>query len=263
MKSKTILVIDVGNSSIHCGLFIGSKLKFKDKVRTKKSEAELKKSILALSSKVSKLHLEIEAIIISSVVPSLNFTLKRLLKAKFKARVIFCGIDVVVPVKNLYNNPKQVGQDRLVNAFAGLKLYVLPLIIIDFGTAITFDIVSKQGAYLGGIILPGINLSLNALAQNTALLPKLSLKHKPKTVELIGKTTKQSMFSGATFGFSALATGLIKSLKRELGKNTKVIATGGDIQFIKKYLKESVDIFDENLTLKGLNLIGRSKAYRI
>jgi type III pantothenate kinase len=158
-----------------------------------------------------------------------------------------------VPIKNLYRNPEQVGQDRLVNAFAGLIFYGVPLIIIDFGTAVTFDVVSNKKEYLGGIITPGLNTSLKALAEHTALLPKTNLE-KPR--ELIGRDTKASMLSGIVYGMSCLVDDLILRLKLKLGKSTKVIGTGGDIALIKPYCRR-IDIQDKDIALRGICLLNR------
>ncbi|MFH1397424.1 MAG: type III pantothenate kinase, partial [Candidatus Omnitrophota bacterium] len=156
------------------------------------------------------------------------------------------------PIKNHYQFPEEVGQDRLVNAFAAIKLYGYPAIVVDFGTAITFDVISKKKEYLGGMILPGLETSLRSLAEKTALLPKIGLSAPPKNI--IGKNTRDSMLSGVIFGFAILTDGLIKKLKQKLGKNTKVIGTGGNIKFILRHCQELKSI-DINLTLKGLNLI--------
>jgi type III pantothenate kinase len=156
-----------------------------------------------------------------------------------------------VPIKNLYRKPKQVGQDRLVNAYAGVILYGAPLIVVDFGTAITFDAVSKNKEYLGGMILPGLDISLHSLAERTALLPKIKL-NKPK--EFIGRDTKDSILSGVVYGFAALTDDLTQRIKNRIGKSAKVIGTGGNIKLIRRYCR-NIDKVDRDLTLKGLNLI--------
>jgi type III pantothenate kinase len=165
--------------------------------------------------------------------------------------ITILGRDRVVPIKNLYRIKKEVGQDRLVNAYAAKMIYGAPAVIIDFGTAITFDILSKKGDYLGGLILPGIELSLCGLYKRTALLPKVELK---EAMSIIGRDTVNSMRGGILFGFGAMSDGLVSRYKEILGKNTKVIATGGNSKLIRKYAK-SIQVVDEDLTLKGLNLI--------
>jgi type III pantothenate kinase len=161
------------------------------------------------------------------------------------------GRDIQVPMRNLYRNPKQLGQDRLVNAYAGAKLYGAPLVVIDFGTTITFDVISKRKEYLGGMILPGLRISLEALNQHTALLPKIRLE-KPR--EFIGQDTKNSMLSGVVYGFGCLTDALIARIKNKIGKKAKIIGTGGNINLISKYYKR-IDAKDINLTLKGLNIL--------
>ncbi|MFZ2602788.1 MAG: type III pantothenate kinase, partial [Candidatus Omnitrophota bacterium] len=150
--------------------------------------------------------------------------------------------------------PSQVGQDRLVNAYAGLTLYGAPLVVVDFGTAITFDVISKNGAYLGGMILPGLRISLAALSQQTALLPLVKLCN-PK--ELIGRDTKYSILSGIIYGYAALTDGMIGKIKRKIGKNALVISTGGNANLVSKYCTEITKI-DGDLTLMGLNFIYRN-----
>jgi len=167
------------------------------------------------------------------------------------SNIIILGRDKIVPIRNRYRVKKEVGQDRLVNAYAAKALYGAPAIIVDFGTAITFDIISKKGDYLGGLILPGIELSLSSLYRNTALLPKVELK---MATSIIGKDTVNSMRGGILFGFGAMCDGLVIQYKKILGKSTKVIATGGNAKLIKRYAR-SIQRVDEDLTIKGLQLI--------
>ena len=156
-----------------------------------------------------------------------------------------------MPIRNLYRKPKQVGQDRLVNAYAASALYGAPLIVIDFGTAITFDIISKNKEYLGGMILPGLGISLEALHERTALLPKIKLS-KPQ--EFIGRDTRNSMLSGIIYGFAALTDDLTNRIKKKIGKNVLVIGTGGNINLIGRYCRK-IDRIDPDLTLKGIALL--------
>jgi type III pantothenate kinase len=166
-------------------------------------------------------------------------------------RLYNIGKEIKVPLVNRYRNPAQVGQDRLVSAYAGLALYGAPLIIADFGTAVNFDIISKKGEFLGGLILPGLRTALQALAQKTALLPEVQLK-PPR--ELVGRDTQNGMLSGIVHGYACLTNELCRKLKKQLGKNTGVVATGGDSGLIAKYVK-TFSALERNLTLKGLNLL--------
>ena len=189
--------------------------------------------------------------IICSVVPSVTKILAKDIERLLVQPPYIIGKDIVVPINNLYRKPRQVGQDRLVNAYAGIMLYGAPLIVVDFGTAVTFDLVSKDKAYLGGMILPGLEISLDALAERTALLPKIKLT-RPE--EFIGRDTKNSMLSGIIYGFSSLADSLIKKLKQKLGKNAQVIATGGNISLISNYCRK-INKINRDLTLQGLCLL--------
>ena len=194
---------------------------------------------------------DVDNIVICSVVPKVTGVLKKGLLRLLGRRPYIIGKDLVVPLKNLYRNPKQVGQDRLVNAYAAVMLYKAPLIVVDFGTAVTFDVISKDREYLGGMILPGLAISLDTLAERTALLPKVKLD-KPK--EFIGRDTKTSMLSGIVYGFAALTDDLAQRIKDKIGRQAKLIATGGNIALIAGYCK-SIDKIDRDLTLKGLSFI--------
>ncbi len=237
------LAVDIGNTNITLGIF-------KKKALVKRySFPTEEKECFRRFKKIVGAH-KIDRAIIASVVPAARSLLEKKLK-QLSIKTLVAGREIIVPVKNLYQYPEQVGQDRLVNAFAAIQLYGYPAIVVDFGTAITFDVISKNNEYLGGMILPGLRISLEALYEKTALLPKTRLK-KPEA--LIGRDTKESMLSGIVYGFANLSDGLIRQLKSKLGGKVKVIGTGGNIKFIAKFCKE-FDILDENLTLKGINLL--------
>ena len=238
-----LLCVDVGNTNVDFGIFKENKIIKKFSIATKNLH------FIEIKRKIGKV--QADDAIISSVVPCANKILEKSLKVLLHKQPFIVGKNITVPIKNLYRNPRQVGQDRLVNAYAGLKLFGAPLIIVDFGTAITFDIVSKNKEYLGGLILPGLNISLEALAEKTALLPKIKLK-SPR--ELIGRDTQNSMLSGIVYGFSALSDGIIKKIKNKMNKNILVIGTGGDIRFISRYCTQ-FDRIEPDLTLEGLNFI--------
>lgn len=242
------LVCDIGNTHIALGFFKKKRLILKTKLETRKAaqfETFLKNIFLSENITFAC----IRASIICSVAPRLDKRIKNALAALTARPVYLLGKDLIVPIKNLYARPEQVGQDRLICAYMASLLYGAPLICVDLGTAITFDIVSKDMEYIGGIILPGLALSLLALYQNTALLPEIKLAH-PETI--IGKDTRQSMLSGITFGFGSLIDGLADKLKKKLGAKTKVIACGGNALFIKPYCNK-IDYFDAGLILKGLS----------
>lgn len=239
-----LLAIDIGNTNISFGLFKDSRLiKRFDIPAVGFNSGKLK---LRLGSKAG-----ISAAVICSVVPRLTPVLKRSLKALLHINPIVVGKDVKVPLKNLYRNPKQVGQDRLVNAYAGIKLCGSPLIAIDSGTAITFDVISRKKEYLGGMIVPGLNMSLEALHHKTALLPHIKVQ-LPK--EFIGRDTKSSILSGVIYGVAGLIDEMVIRIRHNIGKDAVVIGTGGNIKLLAKYSR-SFDAVDSDLTLKGLNLI--------
>ncbi len=240
----SILTIDIGNTNITLGVFNKTLLLGHFAIPT-----NTKTYFLALKKIVNKY--KIKDSILCSVVPKTTKIISRDLVKLIDKKPFIIGKDIRVPILNHYRIPGQVGQDRLVNAYAGVKLYGAPLIAIDFGTAITFDIISKDGVYQGGIILPGLLISLEALSSRTALLPKIKLA---AAKEFIGKDTKNSMLSGIVYGFAAMTEGLIIKLKKKLGSSTKVIVTGGNSNLISKHCLD-INYTDPLLTLKGINLI--------
>ncbi len=242
-----LLAVDIGNTNISFGIFKQDKFRDTFKLSSRNYFRE------KLRNKLSRLN--IDHAIICSVVPQLTPKISRDLKAFTGKQAYIIGKDVKVPIKNLYRRPQEVGQDRLVNAYAGIRLYGAPLIIIDFGTAITFDIISRRKEYLGGMILPGLQLCLEALNQGTVLLPKIKLA-PPK--EFIGRQTKTSMLSGIVHGFGSLSDALVCRIKEKIGKQARVIATGGDIALIRRYCR-CLDASDKDLTLKGLEMIFTQK----
>ncbi|MBL7081796.1 MAG: type III pantothenate kinase [Candidatus Omnitrophica bacterium] len=239
-----LLAIDIGNTNVSLGLFKKGRLLRRYNIPTKQ------KSHLSALKKIFDRN-KIDDAIVCSVVPQSTVVLEKDLRKLLDKKPQVVGRDIVAPIKNLYRKPKQVGQDRLVNACAGIAFYGVPLIIVDFGTAITFDAISKNEEYLGGMILPGIGISLDALTEQTALLPKIKLD-RPK--EFIGRDTRNSMLSGVVYGFAVLTDNLTERLKEQIGRKAKVIGTGGNIDLIRKYCKR-IDRVDKDLTLKGLNLI--------
>lgn len=242
----SLLAIDIGNTSINNAIFSGKRIQKKWRIEIEKDNLSLNIIYHEYSKILHKQ--EIKKVIIVSVVPKLTNVFVRLMKKRFKLKTYIIGKDIIVPIKNLYKNPKQVGQDRLVNAYSGLKLYGGGLIIIDFGTAITFDIISKRGWYLGGLITPGLKISLDALNKRTALLPEIKIK-TPERV--IGRDTASSMRSGIIYGYGCLCDGLVRKLKSVTAKEYKVIITGGFSRLMSKFCK-SYDILNPDLTIQGL-----------
>lgn len=247
---KNLLAIDIGNTNISVGLFKGSHMAGRTKIPTDAYSLYIRR-IRALVKERGLRVEDVSEAIVSSVVPLALARLIAELRRMTKARITILGRDRKVPINNLYRIRSEVGQDRLVNAYAAKILYGAPAVIVDFGTAITFDIISKKGDYLGGLILPGIELSLSSLYRKTALLPKVELK---PAASIIGKDTVNSMRGGILFGFGAMCDGLVSEYRKILGKTTKVIATGGNCKLMKIYARSILTV-DEDLTLKGLYLI--------
>ena len=248
-KDKSILLaIDIGNTSITTGVFVGKHLVKTTRIPTKANEKIISKFL----RNMLKTHIrnDIKSII-SSVVPFATKKVSGILIKKLKLKPVILGRDLKVPIRNLYKEPSQVGQDRLVDAYACKRLYGVPAIIVDFGTATTIDYLNSDGAYEGGIITPGVEITINSLAENTALLPKIKLK-KPR--ELIGKDTVDSIRSGVLNGLASMCDGLIEKIKKETKSYPKVIATGGLSGIFCHYSKHIKHI-DQDLTLKGLYLI--------
>ena len=169
--------------------------------------------------------------------------------------VALIGRDIVVTIKNQYKNPKEVGQDRLVGAFGAMKIYGCPLIVVDLGTAITFDVISPKGEYLGGSIDPGIRLSAESLFLKTALLPHIEIQ-SPRSI--IGKTTRESILSGLFYGYGSLCRGLIDLISQQLKHSPKVVMTGGHTQLMKKFVSPKIRIIDEDLVFKGIYFLSCS-----
>jgi len=240
-----ILTIDIGNTTIALAAVQRTKVMDLKRLDT---GADIRKVLASFRKKGYKF----KVAVISSVVPKLTQKVEQITHKYANTKTIVVGRDLVVPLKNLYKNPKQVGQDRLVGAYAALLLYGKPVIVIDLGTAITFDIVSARGEYMGGAIVPGLRLSAESLFLKTAMLPKIALK-APKSV--IGRTTKESILSGLFYGYGCLCHGFIELISRQLKAKPKVVMTGGHTRLMKKFISPKIRIIDEHLVHKGMALL--------
>ncbi|MFH1441512.1 MAG: type III pantothenate kinase [Candidatus Omnitrophota bacterium] len=243
-----LLAIDIGNTNISLGIFRDKRLLKKNSIATYDNNRGRYLKKFFIQNKIKD-------VIICSVVPEITGVVEKELIKLLAKRAYILGDNIKVPVKNLYSKPGQVGQDRLVNAYYSIMNYGSPLIVIDFGTAVTFDVISKRKEYIGGMILPGLKISLETLCDKTALLPRVKLN---KPCEFIGRDTKNSMLSGIVYGFSCLCECLTEKIKAKIGKNTKIIITGGDVGLIKQYYKKNC-IIDPDVAIKGLNLIYLNK----
>ena len=249
-----ILVMDVGNTNIKLGLFKGDDLVETWRVATdgKRTADEYGMTLLNIFSTVGVSFSDIEGVIISSVAPSLNYTLEHMCSFYMNTHPVMVGPGVRSGLNIKYTSPQEVGADRIVNAVAAYKLYGGPVIVIDFGTATTFGVVNEKGEFLGGAIAPGIKSSLEALVGTTAKLPRIELV-KPEKV--INKNTVSNMQAGLIYGFEGLVGYIIRSMKAELGaKNCKVVVTGGLSELVSAE-STGIDHVDRALTLKGLKII--------
>ena len=250
-----LLALDVGNTSITVGLLRGGRLAGRGQIATGKPgvAGEYRKGLKRLLRELKVPPGRIEGVVISSVVPRATAALKTALRGLVRPKPLVMGENVKAPVINRYRVPRQVGQDRLVNAAAARAFYGGPAIVVDFGTAVTIDLVSRRGEYMGGLIVPGLEIALEALADRTALLPRIGLT-PPR--EFLGRDTRTSMSSGLFHGYGALCDGLVASMKRLHAPRARVIATGGHARMIAPFCR-SIRVVDPDLTLRGLCLIYR------
>lgn len=248
-----LLVIDVGNTNTVLGVYDGEVLVDHWRIVTEREKTADEWGILFrdlfLFDKIDIR--DFEGMIISSVVPPVLDMLEGMANKYFHVKPLIVGPEIDIGMPILYDYPSEVGADRIVNAVAAFKLYKRCLIVVDFGTATTFDCVSSKGGYIGGVIAPGIGISLEALFERTSKLPRVEIV-KPKRV--IGKNTIQSMQSGIFFGYVGLVDGIVRRMKKEMKSNPKVIATGGLASLIAGE-SETIEEVNEFLTLEGLRII--------
>ncbi len=248
-----LLAVDVGNTNIVFGVFEGRDLTVSWRVSTQANRSvDEYRVLLSRLFELENLHLEIiDSAIVSCVVPPVFEALPAALEKMFGLTPLIVGPGIKTGMPIFYSNPAEVGADRIVNAVAAYERFHQQTIVVDFGTATTFDCVSKKGEYLGGLIAPGIHISMEALFQYASKLPRVALCWPE---QVIGKTTVHSIQSGLLYGYVEMVDGIVRRVSRELGGSSKVVATGGLARLISREAK-SIHEIDELLTLSGLRII--------
>jgi len=248
-----LLAIDIGNTNVVLGVFEGERLRESWRIGTKASitadeYAVIVKDLFAFSGIDFR---QIDGIIISTVVPPLLSIMTEMSRKYFKIEPLVVTSELKTGITLSYENPREIGADRIVNAAAAFRLYGGPLIIIDFGTATTFCAVTANGEYLGGAITPGVKISAEALYQRAAKLPRVELT-RPRTI--IGRDTVSAMQAGILYGYAGLVDGIVERMKKELSPDARVIATGGLAELVTPEAKSAIEV-RPNLTLEGLRFI--------
>ena len=249
-----LLAIDIGNTNIVFALCEGDAIRAEWRIRTDihRTADEYAVWLYTLMNQSKIAPEKVTAAIVSSVVPDANFHIKTFIRSHLKCdpQMVVSG-EVDVGMKVLLDNPNELGADRFINAYAAWSQYKQPLIIIDFGTATTFDVVSGEGEYVGGVIAPGINLSLEALKRAAAKLHGIAIQHPPT---VIGRNTTTAMQSGIFYGYTGLIEGIVTRIKAERGESMRVIATGG-LAPLYAGATTMIDEVSSDLTIRGLMMI--------
>ncbi|MDK2883130.1 MAG: type pantothenate kinase [Bacillota bacterium] len=249
-----LLALDVGNTHVTAGVFRGSDLIARWRLQTNRTRTEdeygvFLRHLFAIAGLAPE---EVEGVAVASVVPPLNWIWEKLSRRYFGCEPLMVQPETTdTGIQIRLDNPREVGADRIVNAVAAHTLYGGPCIVVDFGTATTFDVISAAGEYLGGAIAPGILTATEALFQKAAKLPRIELID-PGTA--VGKNTVTSMQAGIVYGFAGQVDALVRRIRRELGEEAKAIATGGLATMVADQA-ETIDVVDLDLTLTGLRLI--------
>jgi type III pantothenate kinase len=248
-----LLAIDAGNTNIAIGVFQGEELAHQWRLSTRRDSTadELGVLLRGLFDTAGVAIGEIDGVVISSVVPTLDRSLTGMCRQYLGAEPLVIGPGVRTGVQIRYDNPREVGADRVVNGVAAFHRYGGPAIVVDFGTTTNFDAIADNGDYLGGAIAPGVQISMDALFDRAAKLQRVELV-APRSV--IAKNTVESIQSGFLYGFVGQIEGIVERMRQELGGDPKVIATGGLAQLISDHT-ECIQVVDDRLTLDGLRII--------
>lgn len=249
-----VLGIDIGNTNIKYGVFDGEKIveSFRVTSRLSRTADEYGAVLVNLLKDKGIEKKDVEGIIISSVIPPLNYTMCHMCEYFFGITPLMVGPGIKTGLNIKVENPKEVGADRIVNSVSAINKYGYPIIVVDFGTATTFNVIDGSGALIGGVIAPGVKTALESLVHNTAQLPMIELKAPRK---VISKTTEGNMQAGIIFGFAGLVDNIVAKIRHEYGdENMNVIATGGQGEIIAKESK-TIRLVDRKLTLDGLRII--------
>ncbi|MHA6252885.1 type III pantothenate kinase [Oceanobacillus sp. CAU 1775] len=249
-----LFVLDIGNTHTVLGVFDKDELLYEWRIKTDRHKTgdEFGMLVHDLFDYKGISFSDFNGVVISSVVPPIMFALQNMCREYFRLEPVIVGEhDMTSYIEISYPNPKEIGADRIVNAVSAIETYGAPLIIVDFGTATTFCYVDEQANYHGGIIAPGINISLEALYTKASKLPRIDISSPEK---VIGRSTVEAMQSGAYYGYVSQVDGIIEKIKNEVGISPQVIATGGLANHIAKE-SSSIQKVDSHLTLRGLNLI--------
>jgi type III pantothenate kinase len=249
-----LVTIDVGNTHTVIGIYEGERLIHHWRISTDSERTADEYGVMLqvlLQSAGLPMPFRPEGAAIACVVPPLNHTIEQLAERYFHCQPLIVGPGIKTGMPILYENPKEVGADRIVDAVAAYERFASAVIVVDFSTATTFDYVTGRGEYVGGAIAPGLEISMNALVEHAAKLYRVELV-RPRDV--VGRTTVGAIQSGLIYGYTALVDGLVERIIRERGEKTRVIATGGFAELIAPE-SEMIEEVDEFLTLKGLRLI--------
>lgn len=256
---STLLVLDVGNTNVVLGIYRDDQLISSWRLATARDRTADEYGILARQLLNGAVHQPLDGAIIGSVVPPLNGPMAHMVREYFGVEPVFVEPGIKTGIAIHVDNPQEVGADRIINSVAAFEEYGGPTIIVDFGTATTFDLVTANAEYVGGVIAPGLTISAEALFARAARLPRVDIKRPPS---VIGTNTVVNMQSGIYFGYLSLVDGLLTRMKQEVGAVKRVIATGGLASLFGDD-SEHIDLVDPELTLKGLKIIyDRNKSAR-